>query len=145
VLKHGEERDVTVLLETHDDWSVTVPVREVVEVVNHPRLEVLWDILHPQRLLEKPEDTFRIIGKHARHLHAHDVRYSEDGTSFERASVGEGDIDHFTPLKLLSETGWDGFFSVEVIHKPGSEHDAEGTLAAHAQAFKKMMAQLSQG
>ena len=34
----------------------------------------------------------------------------------------------FTPLKLLPMPGFDGSFSVEVIHKPGSDHDSNETL-----------------
>ena len=52
--------------------------------------------------------------------------------------LGEGVIDHATPLKLLNEAGFDGYFSIEVIHKPGSDHDAEGVLKQYAEAFGEM-------
>lgn len=139
VLGLAAERSVTVLMETHDDWSCSAPVRAVVEQANHPNLKVLWDIMHPQRMLERPQDTFRVIGSHTRHLHAHDGRYV-DGR-METGPLGAGVIDHATPVKLLTEAGFDGCFSVEVIHKPGSDHDADGVLKQYAEQFRAMTGQ----
>ena len=39
---HAAERGVTILMETHDDWSNSASVRAVVERLNHPNLKVLW-------------------------------------------------------------------------------------------------------
>ncbi len=142
VMARAEERQVTVLMELHDDWSSSIPVREVMKAVAHPRLGVLWDIMHPQRMLETPEDTFCAVGKYARHLHAHDGRYIKDGAGMEATPLGEGDVDHLTPMKLLSHARFAGFFSVEVIHKPGSEHDAEGVLSQYAHAFRNIASRL---
>ena len=47
VLDQAREREVTVLLETHDHWSNTSAVRAVLEQTNHPNLQVLWDLMHP--------------------------------------------------------------------------------------------------
>ncbi len=39
------------------DWCHSASVRAVVEKADHPNLQVLWDFMHPQRMLEKPEET----------------------------------------------------------------------------------------
>jgi len=140
VLPQAEERGVTVLMETHDDWSCSAPVRTVVEQAGHPNLKVLWDIMHPQRMLEKPEETFQVIGPYTHHLHAHDGSYVEGKMQVE--PLGEGVIDHAVPLELLSEVGFAGYFSVEVIHQPGSEHDADGVLQQYAEQFRTIMAEM---
>ena len=44
------------------------------------------------------------------------------------------------PLRLLSESGFSGYFSVEVIHKPGSVHDADAVLAQYAEQFQAIVA-----
>ncbi|NLT42085.1 MAG: sugar phosphate isomerase/epimerase [Anaerolineae bacterium] len=139
VLDHAADRSVVVLMETHDDWSHSSEVAAVVERVNHPNLKVLWDIMHPQRMMEKPAETFGVIGHLTRHLHAHDGVYPEGGTRMEMRPLGEGVFDHATPLRLLDEAGFDGFFSVEVIHAPGSDHDAEGVLRQYSEAFRRIM------
>ncbi len=139
VLLQAADRGVTVLMETHDDWSCSAPVRAVVEQADHPNLQALWDIMHPQRMLEKPEETFGVIGACTRHLHAHDGSYV-DG-KIQTGPLGEGVIDHATPLELLADAGFDGCFSVEVIHKPGSDHDADRVLGQYAAKFRQFTGQ----
>ena len=140
VLPQAEERGVTLLMETHDDWSCSARVRAVIEQAGHPNLKALWDIMHPQRMLERPEETFQVIGEYTRHLHAHDGAYA-DG-KIHTVPLGEGAIDHSVPLKLLSEAGFSGYFSVEVIHQPGSDHDAEEVLRQYAERFREIVSGL---
>ena len=138
ILDFASEHSVTILMETHDSWCVSAQVRAVIEEVDHPVLRVLWDIMHPQRYLERPDETMRTVGKYTRHLHAHDAVYGEDGV-LQVCGLGEGVIDHATPVKLLNEEGFDGFFSVEVIHAPGSDHDARGVMKQYAEVYKAMV------
>lgn len=58
VLEQAAARGVTVLLETHDDWSSTAAVRAVVARGAHPSLRVLWDVMHPQRQLETVAESY---------------------------------------------------------------------------------------
>ena len=139
VMDQAAEKGVTVMMETHDEWCVSAQVRAVVEEVDHPNLRVLWDLMHPQRFMERPEETFGTVGHLTAHLHAHDGVYDKTGSKVENVGLGEGVIDHATPLKLLKGAGFEGYFSVEVIHKPGSDHDAEGVLKQYAEAFRSMV------
>lgn len=138
VLDQAQSRGVAVLLETHDDWCCAAPVRTVVELVGHPCLGVLWDVMHPQRMLEKPEETFQAIGRHTRHVHIHDGRY-EDGR-MDIGPLGSGVIDHLGPLRLLAGSGFAGHYSVEVIHQAGKPHDADGVLRQYARKFGELAA-----
>lgn len=135
VMDHAADRGVTVLLETHDEWCNSAHVRWVVKTVDHPNLAVLWDLMHTQRMGETPEESMGVIGDLTRHLHAHDGRYVDGGKKLETVGLGDGELDHATPVKLLNAAGFDGYFSVEVIHKPGSEHDAEGVMKKYAEGF----------
>ncbi len=136
VMDRAVEKGVRVLMETHDEWCVSTQVREVVERVNHPHLRVLWDLMHTQRFMERPQETFQTIGHLTAHLHAHDGRYETPESRMTNVGLGEGTIDHATPLRLLNEAGFDGYFSVEVIHRPGSEHDVDGVLGQYAEGFR---------
>ena len=136
VVDYAAEKGVTVMMETHDEWCVSTQVRAVVEQVDHPNLRVLWDLMHTQRFMERPEETMRNIGHLAVHLHAHDGLYETPEARITTVGMGDGTIDHATPLQLLNGAGFDGYFSVEVIHKPGSEHDAEGVLKQYAEGFR---------
>ena len=139
VVDRAADRGVTVLMETHDDWCCSAPVRAVIERVDHANLQVLWDFMHPQRMMEVPEETFLAIGMLTRHTHAHDGDYDEAGRMLVGA-LGEGIIDHDMPLNLLKRGGYNGYFSVEVIHAVGSDHDADGVLRQYAQEFRRLTA-----
>jgi len=138
IVDHAGERGVTVLMETHDEWCNSAHVRAVVETVNHPNLAILWDFMHTQRMGERPEESMQVVGALTRHLHAHDGRYEDGGKKLVTVGLGEGELDHATPVKLLNAAGFDGFFSVEVIHKPGSDHDADGVMKQYGEGFRAL-------
>ncbi len=139
VLEHAADHGVVLMLETHDDWCASAPVRAVIEQVAHPNLKVSWDFMHLQRMLEKPEESFRILGEYTHLTHAHDG-YIADGKLHVSDTMGSGLFDHVMLLRLLSEAGFSGYFSVEVIHKPGSVHDADAVLAQYAEQFQAIVA-----
>lgn len=138
VMDEAAARSVTVLLETHDRWSASAPVRAVVERVGHERCAVLWDLLHPMRLLERPEETMRNLSGLVRHLHVHDCDYGPDGSA-RNVALGAGRYDHEPPLRLLAEAGFDGYCSVEVIHQRGSAHDADAVLGQYAGTLREYL------
>ena len=117
---------------------VSPPVRAVIERVDHANLQVLWDFMHPQRMLEAPEETFLAIGMLTRHTHAHDGDYDDEGR-MQVGALGDGVIDHAMPLILLKRGGYRGYFSVEVIHSPGSDHDADGVLRQYSEEFQRLV------
>ena len=137
VLNRAREKDITVLLETHDAWCSSSLVRAVVERVDDPHLRVLWDIMHPQRMFERPDETMQVIGGLTRHLHAHDGNFPDPAGRIVNTPLGEGVIDHATPLRLLNQSGYEGFVSVEVIHQPGSDHDPDPVLRQYGEVLEK--------
>ena len=138
VLEQAEARDVTLMLETHDDWCASAPVREVIERVGYPNFKILWDFMHSQRMLEKPEESFQILGEYTHHTHAHDGQIV-NGKLQVSTTLGDGLFDHVIPLRLLSQIKFSGYFSVEVIHPLGSEHDADAVLRQYSEQFHAIM------
>ncbi len=137
VLDRAREKNIVLLLETHDAWCSSSLVRAVIERVDDPHLRVLWDIMHPQRMFERPGETMQILGDLTRHLHAHDGNFPDPAERIANTPLGEGDIDHATPIQLLGKSGYEGFVSVEVIHKPGSDHDPDPVLKQYATKLKE--------
>ena len=105
---------------------------------NGVNVQALLDLLHPMRRMEKPTTTMEVLGKYTRHTHGHDGRIV--GDAIVVCELGGGQFNHAEPLRLLHDAGYDGYFSVEVIHEPGSEHDAEGVLKQYAEEFRRIMA-----
>ena len=144
VMPQAAARNVTVLMETHDDWSNTPAVRAVVEQANHPNLAVLWDCMHPQRMMETVEESWANIGHMTKHVHAHDSNYDVDG-KLTATPLNEGLFDHLTPWRLLDSAGFDGYFSIEVIQPVGSgKANGEAILAQYAEGFASIAKQAAQ-
>lgn len=112
VAGHAAERNVTVCVETHDDWSDPTALKEVIKRVNHPAIAVNWDIMHPVRQGgASMEGAFNTLKPWIRHVHFHDGLARLDQLVFK--PVGEGDIDHRCAVELLMSAGYDGYLSGE--------------------------------
>jgi len=138
-LTQAQQRGVTVVMETHDDWCHAVSVRAVVREVNHPHFTALWDIMHTQRYGETPAESFGMLGPHIQHLHVHDGKYSADGLKMDSCALGQGVIDHAGPLCLLKQAGFDGFASLEVILKSGEGGKSEEVLKDYAVGLQPLL------
>lgn len=140
LMDRAQQRGVTVLMETHDAWCVSAQVRAVVEGVQHDNMAALWDILHPYRYKERAAETMANLGAIARHLHGHDAIFDEEAGKMNVVTLGDGVIDYVTPVRMLLEAAYDGYFSIEFINRIGQPHDAEATLRDNAQGFREMLA-----
>lgn len=104
--------NVTVCLETHDDWCNPQEVARLMREVGHPAIAVNWDIMHTVRdggmSVEKG---FEMLQPWIRHVHVHDAVDCKDRMIFK--PMGEGDFDHRTAVRLLKKCGYEGFLSGE--------------------------------
>lgn len=108
----GSKKGIKVLLETHDSFSTGKACRELLSQIGHQNLAVLWDILHPYRCGEKPEETLILIGDLIRHVHIKDSsNYSPE--SFNIKLCGEGTLPIRECVALLRKRGYDGYLSFE--------------------------------
>ncbi len=111
---HAEQQNVTICIETHDDWSDPKDVAAVLERVDHPNLAVNWDIMHPVRKAGLDIDqSFQILKPWIKHVHIHDGTKELDKLVFQ--PIGQGDIDHKRTLEVLIAHGYDGYLSGEWI------------------------------
>ena len=120
VADHAAERDVTVCLETHDDWTDPAHVAAVLSAVDHPSIAVNWDIMHPVRTGKATiDESFDALEPWIRHLHVHD----RDAESGKLCPIGRGEIDHRRALELLAGIDYDGYISGEWIDwEPAEVH-----------------------
>jgi sugar phosphate isomerase/epimerase len=98
---------VAIVLETHDTFSTGATVAELLALTAHPSVFALWDLHHPYRQGETPEETDGYIGAATRHVH---IKDSKDGNY---TLLGEGDIPLFAMLDLLEKRGYAGVLSLE--------------------------------
>jgi sugar phosphate isomerase/epimerase len=110
---YATERNVTVVLETHDDWSQSADVLELVQTANS-HIGVLWDIHHTYRAGESPEQSVTDLGKSISYIHVKDGRpRTESPESWELCLINEGVVPLREAFSALKREGYDGYLSLE--------------------------------
>lgn len=107
----AEEFNVRLALETHDGLSLGEHIGQVLRAVDHPKLGVLYDPLHPFRKGESPAQTFAGMGDRIFHCHMHDG--SADPEQVIIRPVGEGDLPLTDIVQRLQIAGYDGYLAGE--------------------------------
>ena len=126
-----------VLLETQGGFSHSKFVSEVMSQVFSDKIGVLWDVLHPIRVLEKVEETYDALGDHIRHVHLRDCGFNDDRTKLESCAPGEGVVPLPRIADLLKAGLFRGFLSVEPLKH---ESDPDEALPLYAQFLKTLVA-----
>lgn len=101
------EPTVTVLLETHDSFSDTEPIRSFASRVKRPNFGILWDVEHTIRAGVDSAEFVAEFAPLIKHVHLKD--YSESGLCLP----GDGLIDLRGIRDLLEKAGYQGLFSLE--------------------------------
>jgi sugar phosphate isomerase/epimerase len=109
---YAEENGVKIAVETHDAFISSILLSELLITTNHNAVGALWDVHHPYRFCgESPDFTMKNIGKFIIHTHFKDSIGSSDNYSYKL--LGAGDIPNIQAIKLLVESGYDGYFTLE--------------------------------
>ena len=95
------------LVETHDDWSISERILELLHEIDPADAAVLWDMENSFRHGEPPLETATRLRRYIRHVHIRDsVRV--DGKPQLRL-LGQGELplaDMLSALKRIEYTGW---------------------------------------
>ncbi len=138
--KRGQELGVTVLLETHDAFSSSTAVMEVLCQV--PEAGALWDTLHPYRVGEQPAETAACLADRCYHVHVKDGRRS-NGEKWDLTLLGEGDVPVPGILSTLHSRNYKGWLSVEWEKKWHPEiAEPEIAIPQHAEVLHKYLAEI---
>jgi len=105
-------RGVTVLLESHGDFTDSPTLRELMERADSPAAAILWDAHHTFAFgKEAPEDTFRQLRRWIRHTHLKDSVPA--GTDRRYVLTGSGDVPVRRQVEQLAHSGYPGYYSFE--------------------------------
>ncbi|HLY26490.1 MAG TPA: sugar phosphate isomerase/epimerase family protein [Aggregatilineales bacterium] len=139
--EHGKDLDVRVLLETHDAFSSSGAVMDVLNQV--PNAGALWDTLHPYRVGEQPAETAACLAERCYHVHVKDGRRN-GSDKWDLVLLGEGDVPVPGILMTLKSRGYDGWLSVEWEKKWHPEiAEPEIAIPQHADVLRKYLAEVS--
>ncbi|GAC1363465.1 MAG: TIM barrel protein [Ktedonobacteraceae bacterium] len=114
VAPQAEEAHATIALETHDDFSSSHRVAQVIKLVDSPAVAALWDSHHPYRVGESVQEVMDQLGEHIAHVHVKDARrVVSDPTKWQLVLMGEGEVPVHEQLQILHKHRYKGYVSVE--------------------------------
>ena len=109
LLKVAGDYGTVLLLETHDTWTESGKINEVMERVNSPSLRVLWDIHHPWKASNETLDyTWDTLGKWVSYTHWKDATAEN-----KLCLMGKGALPLREWYRLLKSNGYDGYCTLE--------------------------------
>jgi sugar phosphate isomerase/epimerase len=110
----AERLGVRIGVETHDSFSASAVVAELLALVDSAAVGAVWDSHHPHRVGERAADVWANLGHRILLAQVKDARpdpMREDG--WQLVLLGEGEVPVRDMLALLSGGGYQGWVSVE--------------------------------
>jgi sugar phosphate isomerase/epimerase len=110
----AERLGVAIGVETHDSFSASAVVAELLALVDSAAVGAVWDSHHPYRVGEQPADVWANLGRRILLAQVKDARRApmrEDG--WQLVLLGEGEVPVRDMLALLASGGYPGWVSVE--------------------------------
>jgi sugar phosphate isomerase/epimerase len=104
---------VTVLIESHGDFTHSADVEDILTRVGSPQFALLWDAHHSFVAggEKKPADTYAKLGKWVRHTHLKDSK--PEGADRRYVLVGTGEVPVKEQVRVLAGAGYEGFYCFE--------------------------------
>jgi len=110
--EHAKGSGVTVLLETHGDFTDSVTVTELMKGANMETVALVWDAHHTFAAgKEAPSATFAALKPWVRHTHLKDSR--PEGTEVRYVLTGAGTVPVREQVRLLKAAGYKGYYGFE--------------------------------
>lgn len=145
--EYARSKSVTVLLETHGDFTDSASVVEILRQTASPQVALLWDTHHTFAFgKEQPEDTYRQLKPYVRLVEVKDSLPAANGKDKERRYVltGAGDIPIERQIRTLARGGYRGYYAFEWEKQWHPEiEEPEVALAGFAEKARAYFADLN--
>jgi sugar phosphate isomerase/epimerase len=109
---HAERAEVAIGLETHDDFSSSATVAEVLRRVPAASIGALWDTHHPFEMGEPTAVVWTNLANRLLHVHLKDAKRRADA-GWDLVLLGEGDVPCREILRALVLRGYSGWVVAE--------------------------------
>ena len=109
---YAQGKGVTVLIESHGDFTDSPSLQALLERADSPNVALLWDAHHTfVSGKEEPEATVERLGRYIRHTHLKDSVPA--GNDRRYVLTGTGDVPVRRQVEALQKIGYKGFYSFE--------------------------------
>lgn len=133
---YGGGKSVTVILESHDNFTSSATLSEVLEQASSAQVALLWDAHHTFATAgEDPEFTVKRLGKWIRHTHLKDSVQRGDDRKY--VLTGRGTVPVKRQIETLRSIGYRGYlcFEWEKVWHPDIE-EPEIAIAQYADVVR---------
>ena len=109
---HAKSAGVTVLMESHGDFTRSADIEAVRSGVASDGFALLWDAHHTYvDGKEPPADTYAALGRWIRHTHLKDS--TPAGTDRRYVLTGTGEVPVKAQVQVLASAGYKGYYCFE--------------------------------
>lgn len=110
--KYAGPRNVTVIIESHDHFTGSATLKDVLRQADSEHVGLLWDAHHTfVTSSEDPEFTVKQLGSWIRHTHLKDSIGSGEDRKY--VLTGRGNVPIERQIKALRSIGYKGFYCFE--------------------------------
>jgi sugar phosphate isomerase/epimerase len=110
----AERLGVAIGVDTHDAFSASSVVAELLALVESPAVGAVWDSHHPHRMGERPAEIYANLGPRLLLAQVKDARRApERDDGWQLVLLGDGEVPVREMLGLLTDGGYAGWISVE--------------------------------
>jgi sugar phosphate isomerase/epimerase len=140
---HAKGSKVTVIVESHGEFTTSPLLLEIIKGANHPNVAFLWDAHHTCVAGEKPAETFKQLGRYTRHTHLKDSRAPKADEKGRRyVLTGTGEVPVKETVKVLAAGGYKGYYSFEWEKRWHPEiEDPEIAIPHYAKVMREYLAE----
>lgn len=109
---YAGQHGVTVVIESHDHFTASTSLKDVLLAANSDHVGLLWDAHHTfADSNEDPEFTVKQLGSWIRHTHLKDSTGTGEGRKY--VLTGQGNVPIPRQIESLRSIGYKGFFCFE--------------------------------
>jgi sugar phosphate isomerase/epimerase len=133
---------VAIGVETHDDFSASSVVAELLAMADPEWVGAVWDSLHPHRVGDRPADVYANLRQRILLAQVKDARRTpgSDGDEWQLVLLGEGEVPVRQMLGLLEAGGYRRWISVEWEKRWHPEiEEPEVALPQHLRLLREWM------
>ncbi|HEX3820426.1 MAG TPA: sugar phosphate isomerase/epimerase family protein [Candidatus Sulfotelmatobacter sp.] len=110
--KYSGPRSVTVIIESHDHFTASATLKDVLKAADSEHVGLLWDAHHTFATSnEDPEFTVKELGQWIRHTHLKDSTGSGEDRHY--VLTGRGNVPVQRQIKALQGIGYKGYYCFE--------------------------------
>ena len=115
ICAEGKALGVEVWAETHNMFSTGKVLSQLIRDVGADNFRIIWDLMHPWEMGEKPEETAAYLTDRIAHVHIKDgvPKDDPDAATYLYTKLGEGSVPIADSLRALEKIGYRGYLSLE--------------------------------